>query len=130
MFADHSSQHEILQIQEQFWRALKTKDASLFAAVLDHNFVARSPGEADQPREEFITTLTTFPLSIDEITGEDIKVHLFGTVAVLTGVQVAHLCLPDGAARRSRVMLSNVFRHQDQCWRLVLSYTFELLQDL
>jgi ketosteroid isomerase-like protein len=130
MDADHSSPREILQVQEQFWRALQTKNASIFAAIIDQDFVARSPGEADQTREEFITTLITSPLSIGEITGEGIKVHLFGTVAVLTGVQVAHLSLPDGKVKRSRVMLSNVFRHQGQRWRLVLCHAFELLQDL
>lgn len=130
MHADSSSQREILLVQEQFWRALRTKDASLFAAILAQDFVSRSPGEADQTREEFITTLTTFPVSIGEIAGEDVKVHLFGTVAVLTGVQVARLHLPDGKARSSRVMLSNVFRHEDQNWRLVLCHSFELVQDL
>lgn len=130
MSADHVSHHEILAVQEQFWRALQTKDASIFAAILAQDFVSRSPGEADQTRQEFITTLTTFPLSIGEIAGEGIKVHLFGTVAVLTGVQVAYLHLPDGTARKSRVMLSNVFRHQDQSWQMVLCHSFELVQNL
>jgi uncharacterized protein (TIGR02246 family) len=130
MSADHSSHQEILAVQEQFWRALQTKDASIFATILAPDFVARSPGEADQTRQEFITTLTTFPISIGEITGEDIKIHLFGAVAVLTGVQVAQPHLPDGKAKRSRVMLTNVFRHQDQGWYLVLCHSFELVQDL
>ena len=51
-------------------------------------------------------------------------------VAILTGVQVAHLQLPDGKARSSRVMLSNVFCQEDQRWRMVLSHAFELLDDL
>lgn len=130
MSADHVSHQEILAVQEQFWRALQTKDASLFATLLAQDFVSRSPGEADQTRQEFITTLTTFPLSVGEIAGEGIKVHLFGTVAVLTGVQVAFLHLPDGTARKSRVMLSNVFCHQGQSWQLVLCHSFELVQDL
>jgi uncharacterized protein (TIGR02246 family) len=129
MHADDSPQ-EILAAQEQFWRALATKDASGLAAILASDFVARSPGETDQTREEFITTLTTFPLSIGKIVGEDIKVHLFGPVAVLTGVQVAQLPLPRGKTRSSRVMLTNVFRYQDQRWRLALSHSFELVQDL
>jgi len=130
MSADHSPHREIFQVQEQFWRALQTKDASIFAVILAQDFVARSPGETDQTRQEFITTLTTFPISVGEIAGEDIKIHLFENIAVLTGVQVAHLHLPDGKARRSRLMLSNIFRHQDQSWQLVLCHSFELVQDL
>jgi uncharacterized protein (TIGR02246 family) len=130
MHPDQPAQREILLVQEQFWKALKTKDASLLATILAPTFVGRSPGEPDQTREEFITTLTTFPVSISEIAGDAIEVHVFGVVAVLTGVQVARLELPDGEARSSRVMLSNVFRQEDLGWRMVLCHSFEVIQNL
>ena len=130
MHPDQLAQREILSVQEQFWRALKTKDASLLATLLAPTFVGRSPGEPDQTGEEFITTLTAFPASISEIAGEAIEVHVFGEVAILTGLQVAQLHLPAGKARSSRVMLSNVFRQEDQGWRMVLCHSFEMVQDL
>jgi ketosteroid isomerase-like protein len=130
MHPDQPAQREILLVQEQFWKALKTKDASLLATILAPTFVGRSPGEPDQTGEEFITTLTTFPVSISEIAGDAIEVHVFGEVAVLTGVQVARLELPDGEARSSRVMLSNVFRQEDLGWRMVLCHSFEVIQNL
>jgi ketosteroid isomerase-like protein len=70
----------------------------------------------------------TFPIS--EIAGEALAVHVFGEVAVLTGVQVARMQLPEGKARSSRVMLSNVFCHEEEGWRMVLSHAFELVHDL
>ena len=130
MHLDQPAQREILLIQEQFWKALKTRDASLLATILAPTFVGRSPGEPDQTREEFITVLTAFPISISEIAGEAIEVHVFGEVAVLTGIQVARLHLPDGKAKSSRVMLSNVFRQEDLDWRMVLCHSFEIVQDL
>ena len=130
MHPDQPAQREILLVQEQFWKALKTKDASLLATILAPTFVGRSPGEPDQTGKEFITTLTTFPVSISEIAGDAIEVHVFGEVAVLTGVQVARLELPDGEARSSRVMLSNVFRQEDLGWRMVLCHSFEVIQNL
>jgi ketosteroid isomerase-like protein len=130
MYSDQPAQQAVLRVQEQFWQALQTRDAVLFATILAPEFVGRSPGEADQTREEFITTLTTSPVRIAELSGEALAVHVFGEVAILTGVQVARLEWPDGKARSSRVMLSNVFCQRDQSWRMVLSYAFELVQDL
>ena len=125
-----ASNHAVLGVQEQFWKALQTRDATLFETVLAPDYVGRSPGEPDQTREEFIATLTAFPFPINAIRGEGIEVHVFGEVAILTGVQVAQMQLPDGKARSSQVMLSNVFLQRDQRWRMVLSHAFELVQDL
>jgi uncharacterized protein (TIGR02246 family) len=130
MNPDQPVHHAILRRQEQFWQALQTHDAALLATLLAPRFVGRSPGEPDQTRDEFIATLMAFPDSIREITGEAIAVHVFGEVAVLTGVQVARLQLPEGKARSSRVMVSNVFCHEDQRWQMVLSHAFELVHDL
>ena len=130
MNPDQPVHHAILHSQEQFWQALQTHDAALLNALLAPRFVGRSPGEPDQTRKEFIATLMAFAGSIREITGEAIEVHVFAEVAILTGVQVALLQLPEGKARSSRVMVSNVFCHEDQRWQMVLSHAFELVQDL
>jgi ketosteroid isomerase-like protein len=130
MNADQSVHHLILRCQEQFWQALQTKDAALLTTLLAPQFVGRSPGEPDQTRDEFIATLLAFPVPIRDIAGEAIEVHVFGEVAVLTGVQVARLELPEGKARSSRVMVSNVFCLEDQRWQMVLSHAFELVHDL
>ena len=124
------TQQAVLRVQEQFWQALQTRDAVLLATILAPEFVGRSPGEADQTREEFITTLTTFPVRIAEVHGEAMAVHMFGEVAILTGVQVARLEWPDGQAQSSRIMLSNVYCQRVQSWRMVLSHAFELRHDL
>jgi len=128
---DQPTQQAVLLVQEQFWQALETRNAILLATILAPQFVGRSPGEADQTREEFIATLTTFPVRIAGVHCEAIAVHVFDGVAILTGVQVARLEWPDGKAQSSRVMLSNVYcLRGEQSWRMVLSHAFELVQDL
>jgi uncharacterized protein (TIGR02246 family) len=119
-----------MRVQAAFWQALRTKDAALFATIIATDFVGRSPGEADQSREAFIATLTAFPVRVAEIGGEGIAVHVFGEMAVLTGVQVARLELPDGTARASRVMLSIVFCRRDRHWLMVLSHSCEQICEL
>jgi len=127
---DQSAQDEILLVQQRFWEALKAKDFAEFMAIISPSFVGRSPGEPNQTREEFITTLTAFPVAVSEIAGEAIEVHVFGDVAILTGVQVARLQFPDGNAKSSRLMLSNVFRRESGNWHLALCHAFEIVQDI
>lgn len=81
-----ASPQKILATQEQFWSALAIKEPRDWQLLFSRQifFMACSPGEADQIREEFITTLIALPLSLGEIVGEDIKVHLFESVAILT----------------------------------------------
>lgn len=130
MQADHHVKQAVLAAQEQFWRGLQTKDRALLTAVISAQFVGRSPGEPDQTRDEFLARLLAFPLAISDIEGEDLAIHTFGAVAVLTGVQVARVDLPDGAARRSWVMLSTVFGQEAGRWLMLLSYAVELVEDI
>jgi ketosteroid isomerase-like protein len=125
-----SAQDEVLLIQRRFWEALSAKDAAALHAIISATFVGRSPGEPDQTREEFIATLTKFPVAVSEIAGEAIEVHVFGDVAILTGTQVARLQFPDGNAKSSHVMLSNVFRRENGIWQLALCHAFEIVQDI
>jgi ketosteroid isomerase-like protein len=127
----HEFAHQaVLRVQEQFWAALQTKDATLLMTILAPAFIGRSPGEPDQTREAFAKTLLSFPGAISEISGEGMEVHSFGEIAILTGVQMARLRMPEGRVIGSRVMLTNVFAPQDQRWQMVLSHSFELRQDL
>jgi len=121
-------ENEVLAVQNQFWTALTNKDRDLFEAILAPDFIALSPGEPDQSREELIEILTGLHGIAGEISGEGMRVHIYGDIAVLTGVQVAEITLPGGgSAIISRIMLTNVFRNEGGQWRIVLSHAFETL---
>lgn len=112
--------------QQQFWTARLKKDPALFMEVLEPDFVARSPWVPDLTRDAFIRALTDIQSGISTISAQDMAIHIFGDVAVLTGVQVAEICLPGGgSAVVSRVILTNVFRVSAGRWRMVLSYSYE-----
>jgi len=121
-------ENEVLAVQNRFWTALANKDRALFEAILAPEFIAISPGEPDQSREELIERLTGLHGITGELSGERIRVHIYGDVAVLTGVQVAEITLPGGgSAIISRIMLTNVFRNEGGQWRMVLSHALETL---
>lgn len=117
---------EVIEAQEQFWAALKTKDAWAFERVLADHFVSRSPGAANQGRGEFIQTLIAFPATVLAVHCEDLEVHHFSDVAVLTGVQVADIHLPDGKSGENRIAITNIFQQIFGQWKMVLAHAVEL----
>ncbi|MFO7171012.1 MAG: nuclear transport factor 2 family protein [Chloroflexota bacterium] len=100
----------VLECKRRFWQALQRKDADLLAETLADDFVCRAPGEPDQDRAAFIRAIVGMPLTIARVSAEQVAVQLVDTVAVLTGIQVAQLRLPDGSQAEERLALTNVFR--------------------
>ena len=116
----------VLHTQYQFWRALKTKDATLFEQVLAPEFVSRSPGQADQDRAGFIANLTCFPARVIEVGCDNLAVHFFGEVAVLTGLQTAQVELPSGAVVANNIAITNVLRREGEGWVMVLAHPVDV----
>lgn len=116
----------VLQCQQQFWRALRQKEADLFDQVLAEDFVCRSPGETDQDRTAFIATLTSIPLTILDVKGEAIAIRLVGDVAVLTGTQFAQMRLPNGETISERLALTNIFQHKNGRWAMIFAHPVSL----
>ena len=119
-------QQAVLEAQHQFWTALKHKDAQLFEQVLADKFISRSPGEPNQARAAFIATLTSFPASVLAVDSDNLEIHVFGDLAVLSGVQLAQIQLPTGSIVTNRVMITNIFRKHQVRWSMVLTHAVEL----
>jgi hypothetical protein len=114
---------EVINLQQLFWTALKTKDAATFGLVLANDFVARSPDEPDQSREEFIHALTTFPILVAEVNCVNLAIHEFGTTAILTGMQVAKLWLPNDTTAEDHIAITNVYEFSGAAWRMVMTFS-------
>ena len=116
----------VLDCQQRFWLALQCKDADLFMEVLAEDFVCRSPGQEDQDRVTFIATLTSIPLTILNVNGEGLAIHLVNDVAVLTGIQVAQMRLPSEKIISQQLALTNIFQRKDGLWRMILAHPVPL----
>ena len=116
----------VLQCQQDFWHALQHKDTQLLLKLLADDFVCRSPGEPDQTRAAFIQAITAMPIEVLGVAAEQVAVHCFDTVAVLTGTQVAQLQLPDGGVIHERLALTNIFRQTFDQWQMVLAHPVTL----
>src|SRR5690349_979037 len=116
----------IRQAQQQFWIALQNKDRSAFEDLLAEDFVARSPWQPNQDRSAFIDTLTSFPAQVRSVGSDNLEVHVWREIAVVTGVQSAEVELPDGQVRANVIAISNVFQLQQDRWVLKLAHAVPL----
>ena len=112
--------------QEQFWIALENKDRQAFEQILSEDFVARSPGEANQDRAAFIGTLTSFPGQVRSIQSDDLEVHVWGDIAVVTGMQIAQIELANGQYQTNRIAITNIFQAQQDRWVMKLAHAVSL----
>ena len=119
-------QQDVYQVQQQFWSALQSKDRKAFERLLADDFIGRSPGQANQDRTAFIDTLTGFPVQVRSVGSDNLEVHVFGTIAVVTGLQVAQLELADGQVKENRIAITNIFQQQDGRWLLKLAHAVAL----
>jgi len=116
----------VLDCQNRFWLALQRKDAELFREVLAEDFVCRSLEQEDQDCTAFIATLTSMPVTIVQIQGESIAIHLVNDLAILTGTQHAQIRLPDGKTVSQRIALTNVFQRRGGLWQMIFAHPVEL----
>ena len=123
---EFASSHPAWLCKVQFWHALQRKDAALLAQVLHAEFVCRSPEQPDQQRATFIASLTSIPVTIQAVHGEQIALLDLGDVAVLTGIQIAGILLPTGDRVVERLALSNVFQRDTGQWSLLLAHPVTL----
>jgi ketosteroid isomerase-like protein len=124
--SNENIQQELLRVQEQFWAALQSKDRKAFEHLLAEDFMGRSPGQPNQDRTAFIDTLTGFPVQVRSVGSDNLEVHVLGTTAVVTGVQVAQLEWVDGQVKENRIAITNVFQHQDGRWLLKLAHAVSM----
>jgi uncharacterized protein (TIGR02246 family) len=119
-------QRAVCQAQQQFWMALKGKDKQAFEYLLAEDFVLRSPGQTNQGRATFIDSLTSFPAQVRSVGSDNLEVHVWGNIAVVTGVQSAQIELADGQEKADRVAITNVFQQQHGRWVLKLAHAISL----
>jgi ketosteroid isomerase-like protein len=122
--ADFTS--EILQIERDIMAAIKGKDTAALEPMLADEFVYRTHFGVEADKAAFLESITSFPVEIISLRGEELKVNVYGETAVLTGVQVAEARPPEGEAEESAVAFTDVFVRREGRWLMVLAYGVEL----
>jgi ketosteroid isomerase-like protein len=124
----NQSRQAILQVEAEIFTAVKNKDTGALERILTDNFVYRSPGNQEVAKEDFLKLVASFPYKIVSIWGEELKAHIYGNTAVMTGLQFAKTQSGAGKEETSAVMFTDVFVKQKGKWMLSLAHSVDLPQ--
>lgn len=116
---------EVLRLEREMMDAIRDKNAKALEPILFEDFVYRSP-EGEVGRADFIKNITALPGRILSVDGKDLRVRLFGEMAVLTGVQLTVLRTDDGKELESLVAFTDIFVRRNRRWQLALAHGVEL----
>ncbi|HEX8338477.1 MAG TPA: nuclear transport factor 2 family protein [Pyrinomonadaceae bacterium] len=116
---------EVLRLEREIMDAIRNKDAGALEPALSDDFVYRSP-EGEVGRADFLKNITALPGRILSVEGKDLRVRIFGEMAVLTGVQLTLLRADDGRQLESVVAFTDIFVRRNRRWRLALAHGVEL----
>jgi ketosteroid isomerase-like protein len=89
-------------------------------------FVYRNPLAGEVAKSAFLAQIKSIPVKINALWSEDMKVNLYGEVAVLTGTQKAKTQDDSGKEETSATAFTDVFVRRNGKWRLALAYGVEL----
>jgi ketosteroid isomerase-like protein len=122
------AQRALLLLEEEIFTAIKNQDTSALESILTDDFVYRSPGSQEVAKADFLKLSASFPHKIVSIWGEEMKVNVYGSAAVTTGLQFAKTQTGEGAEETSVVMFTDVFVKQKGKWMLSLAHAVDLPQ--
>jgi ketosteroid isomerase-like protein len=122
------AQQAILILEEEIFTAIKNQDTSALESILTDDFVYRSPGSQEVAKADFLKLSASFPHKIVSIWGEEMKVNVYGSAAVTTGLQFAKTQTGEGEEETSVVMFTDVFVKQKGKWMLSLAHAVDLPQ--
>lgn len=122
------TQQALLFLGEEIFTAIKNRDTDALERILTDDFVYRSPGSQEVVKEDFLKLSASFPHKIVSIWGEEMKVNVYGSAAVTTGLQFAKTQTDEGPEETSVVMFTDVFVKQKDKWMLSLAHAVDLPQ--
>jgi hypothetical protein len=88
-----------------------------------HRQIARS---TNQGRAEFMDSLMGFPGQVRSIGSDNLEIHVWGDIAVLTGVQTAEIEFAAGQTSVNTIAITNIFQKQQGYWIMKLSHAIAL----
>jgi ketosteroid isomerase-like protein len=123
---DNLIEKEVLQIANDIFTAIKGKDTKKLDQILADDFVYRNPIEGERSRAEFLAIIDSLPVKIVSVWSEDMKVNVYGDVAVTTGTQKAKIQNEESKEEISATAFVDVFVKRQGKWKLVLAHSMDL----
>ena len=116
----------ILSIGHQIYDGIRRKDAGFLRQFLADDFVQRGADGTEATKDQFLTAISEMPFDLGSVSGENERVSVYGTIAVMTGVQLAEWRLSETEHGLNRAAFTDVFELRGGNWLLVLAFGADL----
>jgi hypothetical protein len=133
--ATGNDEQDLVDLEKHLLEYIRAKDAKDVEPWLADDFQYTDARGTTSTREQFLDRVKSFPENIDWLSADDMRVRVYGNVAVVTGVKqlrtstgdVDMVAKPSGqpAAERSRAF-TDVFRKLGSDWSLVQEFEADL----
>src|SRR5262249_23119519 len=124
----NKTEQEIFEVEQNLMAAIKAKDVTALDRIVDEEFVYRNPGNDEVGKAGFLKAISSSPIDIISLGGEELKVNVFGEIAIMTGIQLAKTKNSEGKEELSAGMFTDVFTKRRGRWQLVLAHAVDLPQ--
>lgn len=121
-----SPDQQVIAAERALFDALKNQDAKALAALLAEDFQFRNAGDEIVGKTAFLKAATSVEGTILSITSDNMRVQLYGEIAVLSGTQKAVVHMKDGKQGIGLGIFTDVFAFRNGRWLLVFAHNIDL----
>ena len=112
----------LVKLEDDWARALVRRDTVVFQRLLAPGFVY-SENAQTMSRADVLRGVVSGPDTVEAAANEDMKVHRFGTTALVTGWLVVRGRGPDGAFER-RYRYTDTWMKRGNTWQIVGAHDY------
>ena len=115
-----------MELERQFLEGIRERNIDKLEAILAPDFLYVSPRKRDLRRPEFLNQVKSSTQEIEWLGAEEMKIHMYGETAVITGIQNAQVRSEKAGLQSSDSSFTDVFRRRQGRWELVLSFRADM----
>lgn len=116
----------LVELERQILEAIRERNIDKLDAILAPDFVYVSPRKRDLHRQEFLNQVRASNSEIEWLGAEEMKIRIYGDVAVVTGVQNSQVRSGKSGVQSTDAAFTDVFRRRQGRWELVLAFIADM----
>ena len=127
--AQTTNEEQVLAVEQQMFDAIKNQDENAIKSLLAEDFQLRNGTDEYFSKSGFVKAATSLPGTLKSIGSDDMRVLLYGDIAVVSGSQLSALQIKDGSIEHGITVFTDVLARRDGKWLFVFVHTLEERQE-